>query len=306
MNFNPGAWPGPKRDFVGYGRDVPDARWPGGARVAINIVLNWEEGSEQSYWFGDEANPQGLSESSASTGPGVRDLGAESVYEYGSRAGVWRFARLVDEYRLPTTLFATGLGIVRAPEVAAWARDGNHEVAGHGMRWDRMWEFDRDEERHQIDLATDAIEQAVGVRPAGWYSRYSASLNTRELLVDAGYLYDSDAYNDDLPYYTSVGDRPHLVVPYSLTLNDGRFTTSPGYQSPSDFVDHAVRALDELHREGASRPRMMSIGLHARLIGQPARISALREFIEVALERGVWFTRRIDIAHHWLAEHPPE
>jgi len=306
MSISPGAWPGPARDFVGYGRDVPEARWPGDARVAINLVMNWEEGSELSFWFGDEANPQGLSESSASTGPAVRDLGAESVYEYGSRAGIWRFTRLIDEYRLPTTFFATGVGMLGAPALASWAREGGHEVAGHGLRWDRMWEFDRDEERRQIDLATAAIMEATGERPLGWYSRYSASVHTRELLVDAGYLYDSDAYNDDLPYYTAVGGLPHLVVPYSLTLNDGRFTSAPGYQTPSDFVDHAVRALDELHREGATRPRMMSIGLHARLIGQPARISALREFIEVALDRQAWFASRIEIARHWLKEHPPE
>lgn len=300
-----GAWPGPHRDFAGYGQEVPETLWPGGARVAVSLVMNWEEGSETSFWFGDGANPQGLSESSASTGPGVRDLGAESVYEYGSRSGIWRFARLMDEHAIPTTFFATGMAMLRARELAAWVREGGHEVAGHGLRWDRMWEFDRDEERRQIALATAAIEDAVGERPHGWYSRYSASVNTRELLVDAGYTYDSDAYNDDLPYYVRVGDRPHLIVPYSLTINDGRFTTSPGYQSPSDLVDHAIRAFDELHREGSERPRMMSVGLHARLIGQPARISALREFIEHAVGRGAWFARRIDIARHWLDQHPP-
>jgi len=299
------GWPGPPRDFTGYGRDVPEARWPGGARVAVSLVMNWEEGSELSYWFGDAANPQGLSESSATTGPGVRDLGAESVYEYGARSGIWRFARLMDEHRIPTTFFATGVAMRGAPELCAWIREGGHEVAGHGLRWDRMWEFDRDEERRQIAQATAAIEESVGHRPLGWYSRYSASVNTRELLAEAGYVYDSDAYNDDLPYYVRVGSAPHLVVPYSLTVNDGRFTSSPGYQSPRDLVDHATRAFDELHREGAERPRMMSIGLHARLIGQPARISALREFIEHALGRDAWFARRIDIARHWLREHPP-
>lgn len=305
-SVSPGSWAGPARDYLGYGPGVPLVQWPGGARVAVSIIINWEEGSELSFWHGDEANPQGLLETPASTGPQIRDLGAESTFEYGSRAGVWRLTRLLDEYRIPITLFTTGLALQRNQEFARWVRDGGHEPAGHGLRWDRMYEFDEDTERDQIRRAVKAIEAACGTRPRGWYSRYSASVNTRRLLVEeGGFVYDSDAYNDDLPYYQQVGERQHLVVPYSLTHNDGRFATSPGYPDPSSFVDHLTRAYDELWLEGAERPRMMSIGLHARMIGQPARISALREFIEHCLERGdVWFCRRLDVAEQWLAQHP--
>jgi peptidoglycan/xylan/chitin deacetylase (PgdA/CDA1 family) len=296
---------GPMRDMHGYGRDVPIARWPNGARVAINIVLNWEEGSELSFFNGDAKNPQGLLETPATTGPLVRDLAAESVFEYGSRVGVWRLAKLVDEHKIPLTLFTTALALERHEEFAAYVREKKHEPAGHGYRWDRMWEFSREEEKEQIQMAVETIERACGQRPQGWYSRYSASVNTRELLVEeGGFVYDSDAYNDDLPYFTQVAGKKHLIVPYSLTLNDGRFATSPGYADPSGFLDHLKRAFDELWREGESTPKMMSIGLHSRLIGQPARLNALREFIDYANNKGqVWFTRRIDIANYWLEHH---
>ena len=301
-----GSWSGPTRDYLGYGADVPQVEWPGGARVAVSIIINWEEGSELSFWHGDKANPQGLLETPASTGPEIRDLGAESTFEYGSRAGVWRLARLVDEYALPVTLFTTGLALLRNQDFAAWVRERGHEPAGHGLRWDRMYEFTEDEEREQIRLTVAAIEEACGTRPRGWYSRYSASVNTRRLLVEeGGFIYDSDAYNDDLPYYQKVGDRNQLVLPYSLTHNDGRFATSPGYPDPSSFADHLIRAFDELWGEGETRPRMMSIGLHPRVIGQPARLSALRQFVEHCLAKGdVWFCRRLDVAEHWLSNHP--
>jgi len=296
---------GPVRDMIGYGPDVPVVSWPNGARVAISLVLNWEEGSELSFFNGDAKNPQGLLETPASTGTDVRDLAAESVFEYGSRVGVWRLARLVDEYKIPLTLFTTALALERHGEFAAYVREKKHEPAGHGYRWDRMWEFSRDEEREQIKMAVETIEKACGQRPQGWYSRYSASVNTRELLVEeGGFVYDSDAYNDDLPYFTMVNDKKHLIVPYSLTLNDGRFATSPGYADPAGFLDHLKRAFDELWLEGETRPKMMSIGLHSRLIGQPARLNALREFIDYAQSKGqVWFTRRIDIANFWLEKH---
>ena len=296
---------GPVRDMIGYGPDVPVVSWPNGARVAISLVLNWEEGSELPFFNGDAKNPQGLLETPASTGTDVRDLAAESVFEYGSRVGVWRLARLVDEYKIPLTLFTTALALERHGEFAAYVREKKHEPAGHGYRWDRMWEFSKDEEREQIKMAVETIEKACGQRPQGWYSRYSASVNTRELLVEeGGFVYDSDAYNDDLPYFTMVNDKKHLIVPYSLTLNDGRFATSPGYADPAGFLDHLKRAFDELWLEGETRPKMMSIGLHSRLIGQPARLNALREFIDYAQSKGqVWFTRRIDIANFWLEKH---
>jgi peptidoglycan/xylan/chitin deacetylase (PgdA/CDA1 family) len=296
---------GPARDLIGYGAEVPVVRWPNGARVAVSIILNWEEGSELSFFNGDAKNPQGLLENPASTGPDIRDLGAESVFEYGSRVGIWRLARLVDQYDIPLTLFTTAMALQRHSEFADYVRERKHEPAGHGFRWDRMWEFTRDQEREQIRMAVETIEKACGQRPLGWYSRYSPSVNTRELLVEeGGFVYDSDAYNDDLPYYTQVSGKKHLIVPYTLTLNDGRFASSPGYVDPAGFLDHLKRAFDELWREGETTPKMMSIGLHARLIGQPARMSALREFIDYAQAKGqVWFARRIDIANVWLEQH---
>lgn len=300
-----GGGPGLPRDYLGYGSTVPVVTWPNKARVAVSIIINWEEGSELSFWHGDHANPQGLLETPASTGPEVRDLGAESVFEYGSRAGVWRLARLLDEYQIPVTLFTTALALQRNEEFAAWVRERGHEPAGHGYRWDRMWEFTEEQEREQIRMTVAAIEAACGTRPRGWYSRYSASVNTRRLLVEeGGFVYDSDSYADDLPYFAPVGDTQHLIVPYSLTHNDGRFQTSPGYSDPSSFLDHITRAFDELWREGETHPKMMSIGLHPRVIGQPARMSALREFIEHCNTKGdVWWCRRLDIAEHWLAHH---
>ncbi len=308
-NSDIGAGPvdnaGPVRDLIGYGAKAPLTVWPNNARVAVSIILNWEEGSELSFFNGDGMNPQGLLETPASTGPTVRDLAAESVFEYGSRVGIWRLARLVDQYQIPITLFTTAMALARHNEFADYVRERKHEPAGHGYRWDRMWEFTREQEREQIRMSVETIEKACGQRPLGWYSRYSPSVHTRELLVEeGGFVYDSDSYNDDLPYFTEVNAKKHLVIPYSLTLNDGRFATSPGYSDPAGFLDHLKRAFDELWLEGEATPKMMSIGLHARLIGQPARMSALREFIDYAQAKGqVWFARRIDIANVWLKQH---
>lgn len=261
---------GPDRDLVGYGRSAPAVRWPGDARIAVSFVMNWEEGSEVSYWAGDGRNTVGMSETPGKTPDHVRDLGIESVYEYGSRAGIWRLQRLFDEFDIPLTFFTTAWTIAQFPDVNDWIRERNHEPAGHGLRWDRMWEYTREEELERIRESIAIIEDGVGARPLGWYSRYSASVHTRELLVQEGFTYDSDSYADDLPYFTQVGEHQHLVVPYSLTTNDGRFTTSPGYSDPQSFYDHLVRAFDYLWNEGAEVPRMMSIGLHPRLAGQPA------------------------------------
>jgi peptidoglycan/xylan/chitin deacetylase (PgdA/CDA1 family) len=299
---------GPTRDHYGYGRGGVRHSWPGDAPVAVNVVMNVEEGSELSFWEGDAANPQGLLETPATTGPGVRDLAAESVFEYGSRAGVWRIARIVDEADIPVTLFATGMAIERHHELAAWVRERGHEVAGHGYRWDRMWEFSEAEEREEIRRTVEAIERSCGTRPYGWYSRYSASVHTRRLLAEQGFRYDSDSYADDVPYWVTAAGRPHLVVPYTLTLNDGRFATSPGYVSPTDFVDHALRAFEQLRREGHDGyARMMTIALHSRLSGQPARASAFREIIARIQETGgAWFATRLAIADLWTRQHPPE
>ena len=296
--------PGPKRDFVGYGRHVPKVRWPGDARVAISLSLNYEEGSERSHPAGDASN-DGLTEVSYSLDSSYRDLAAESVFEYGSRAGIWRLERLLTEFKIPVTFFACAVALERNPEVAAWLREAGHEPCCHGWRWEEMWLLSRDQEADHMRRAIASIEATCGERPRGWYCRYGASVNTRELLIEeGGFVYDSDAYNDDLPYIVKQGGRDHVVVPYSFTYNDGRFGLAPSYASPSDFLDTLKRGFDVLYQEGEDRPRMMSIGLHPRMIGQATRISVLREFLDYACAKDrVWFARRIDIAEWWRDHH---
>ncbi|MCR4514055.1 polysaccharide deacetylase family protein [Aeromicrobium sp. 50.2.37] len=297
---------GPARDVVGYGRDVPTVSWPGGARVALSLCLNWEEGSESSLIAGDGRN-EGLAEIPYLIEPQYRDLAVESVYEYGSRAGIWRLQRLFDSLDVPVTLFGAAVAFERNPEVAAWVRERDHEVCSHGWRWEEVWRLGRETERAHIREAVRSIEETCGRRPVGWYCRYGPSIHTRELLVEeGGFEYDSDAYNDDLPYYKEVTGTQHLVLPYSFTYNDGKFVQAQGVSSPSDFFDLLRTGYDYLWEEGATHPRMMSIGLHPRLIGQAARTSALRDFLRYVQDKGdVWITRRMDIARHWAAHHPP-
>ena len=296
---------GPLRDLIGYGREAPRARWPGGARVAVSLVVNYEEGSERSFAHGDGRN-EGLGELSRSVDPDFRDLATESVYEYGSRAGIHRLLRLFDRYGVQCTFFAAAVALEKNPEVAAWLREAGHEPCSHGLRWAEQWHWTRSEEREQIRLAIESFERTCGERPVGWYCRWMPSVHTRELLVEeGGFLYASDAYNDDLPYYVDVNGRWHLVLPYSLTYNDVRFV-SGGYGSATAFFDYLRRALDYLWEEGETHPKMLSVGLHPRWSGQAGRTSALREFIEYAQAKGgVWFARRRDIAQIWREQFPP-
>jgi len=296
--------PGPPRDYVGYGRHIPKVRWPDNARVAINLVLNYEEGSEYTHPAGDNRN-DGLTEIPYVMEATYRDLAAESVYEYGSRAGVWRVQRLIDGYKLPLTCFAAATALERNREVAAWLQEAGHEPCSHGWRWEEVWRLSREDEYQHMLWAIASFQDTVGQRPRGWYCRYGPSVHTRELLVEeGGFVYDADAYNDDLPYFTTVKGTRHLVVFYSLTYNDARFVLAQGYSSPTDFADSLKRAFDTYWEEGADRPRMMSIGLHPRLIGQAARIAGLKEFLDYALAKGdVWFAKRIDIAQWWLEHH---
>lgn len=292
----------PLRDLVGYGRRIPKVTWPGAAKVAVNIVVNYEEGSEYSFAAGDGENDV-LGDSGYKFPSGVRDLAQESMYEYGSRAGVWRLLRLFDQYGIPSTFFGCAVAFELNPEVARAAAAAGHDLVSHGWRWEEHWRLSRDEEREHIRRAVESFERTWGQRPTGWYCRYGPSVNTRELVVEeGGFAFDCDAYNDDLPYFTQVGQRRHLVVPYSQTYND-----SQGSKNPAEFFDYIRRAFDELWREGEQgSPKMMSIGLHPRLVGQAARTNALREFIEHAQSKGgVWFARRTDIAQWWL-EHADE
>jgi len=296
---------GPPRDYVGYGRHVPVVRWPGDARLALNLAINVEEGSERSFHNGDGRNePSG--EFARTVGDGVRDLAVESVFEYGSRAGVQRLLRILDELHVPATFFAAAAALEANPEVARWIGEAGHDVCAHGLRWSEDWTVDRAEEARRIAAAYESITRTVGTPPAGWYNRWMPSVHTRELVAEhGGFEYDSNAYNDDLPYWTVAAGRPHLVVPYTLTQNDSRYVADG--LSPSDFVDYCVRAIDLLSEEGRTAPRMMSIGVHARWSGQPARASALREVLRHAIDRGdVWLARRVDIAREFRAQITPQ
>jgi peptidoglycan/xylan/chitin deacetylase (PgdA/CDA1 family) len=304
MKMNEDEIPGPRRDFVGYGRHVPKVTWPDDARVAVNLVVNYEEGSEVQM-SADGRNESILGEMSLGLESQYRDLALESVYEYGARAGIWRLQRVFDSRSIPTTVFAAAVALERNPQVASWLRDSGHEICSHGWRWEEVWRLSRDDEREHIDAAVKSFQETCGRRPLGWYCRYGPSVHTRELLVEeGGFTYDADAYNDDLPYYTEVLGRRHLIVPYSFTYNDARFVNSQGYGGPSDFLDNIKRGFDCLWEEGESHPRMMSIGLHPRLVGQASRAGALAEFLDYALNKGgVWFARRIDIAEWWNEHH---
>lgn len=295
--------PGTERDFVGYGRHLPTVRWPEDARLALSLVVNYEEGSEYNYPDGDGRNEvHGVT---YDVPAGVRNLRLESQYEYGSRVGIWRVLRILEAHDIQVTFQAAAVAIERNPEVGAAIQELGHEACSHGYRWEDPWNLTEDEERERIDLAVESLERTTGERPHGWYTRYGPSIHTRRLLVEeGGFIYDSDAYNDDLPYFVDVSGHRHLVLPYSGTFNDGRFVGIPRYSSASDFVEDCTRAIRRLWEEGETRPRMMSIGLHPRIIGDPARTSALEDVIRYAEELGnVWFARRIDIARWWLDHH---
>jgi peptidoglycan/xylan/chitin deacetylase (PgdA/CDA1 family) len=297
----------PARDLIGYGGNPPHPHWPGEARVAVNFVMNYEEGSE--YNFGDDGVSETTLTEAGTTSFGVkgRDLAAEGMFEYGSRVGFWRVARIFKERGLPLTVFGCALAIERNPKVAEAIRQSGWDVCSHGWRWVKHYELGEEEERKHIQMAVESLKKTVGERPMGWYCRYGPGVNTRRLVVEeGGFLYDSDAYNDDLPYFVQVHGKDHLVIPYTQTYNDFRFVVADGcVAGPNIFSDFCKRALDELRREGAAGyPKMMTIGLHPRLIGQAGRASALREFIEHALARGdVWFARRAEIARWWIDHH---
>ena len=297
------------RDVVGYGARPPHAAWPGDARIAVQIVLNYEEGSEYSIPDGDGFSETYLSEvPGASLGPNKRDLIVESVYEYGSRAGFWRLMRMFAERDILVTIFGAALALERNPEAARAIAAAGHEVCSHGWRWVGFSDMSIDEERAQMKRAIDSITATIGERPLGWYCRYAPSENTRHLVVEeGGFLYDSDAYDDDLPHYVLVAGKPHLVIPYTLDANDMKFAVAPGFTAPSGFYEYLKDAFDVLYAEGKTTPKMMSVGLHARLAGRPGRAAALGRFLDyVAGRDDVWIPRRIDIARHWLATHPAE
>ncbi|MDQ6626861.1 MAG: allantoinase PuuE [Pseudomonadota bacterium] len=303
------------RDMVGYGADVPHARWPNGARIAVQFVLNYEEGGESNVLHGDAASETFLSELITAPAYESRHMTMESLYEYGSRAGVWRILREFDARALPLTVFGVGMALQRNPQVVDAFMARGHEIANHGLRWLHYQNVPEATERQHVEVGTRLLRELTGGQwPLGWYTGRD-SPNTRRLVVEQGsYAYDSDCYGDDLPFWTEVetGDgtrRSHLVVPYSLDTNDMRFVQAQGFHTGEQFFGYLRDAFNALYEEGdpegLDRPKMMSIGMHCRLLGRPGRIGALRRFLDhVARHEHVWVARRIDVARHWQAEHP--
>ena len=302
------------RDLIGYGRNPPQAQWPGQARIAVQFVLNFEEGGENSVLHGDAASEQFLSEMFNPSAFPDRHLSMESIYEYGSRAGVWRILREFEKRQLPLTVFGVGMALQRTPEVTQAFVELGHEIACHGWRWINYQQIDEATEREHMRLGLDAIKNLTGVSPAGWYTGRD-SPNTRRLLADEGSTaYDSDYYGDDLPFWTNVqrsdgATMPRLVLPYALDTNDMRFSSAQGFAQAEDFFIYLRDSFDALYMEGDPAgldcPKMMSIGMHCRLLGRPGRITALQKFLDhIEKHNHVWVCRRADIAQHWQATHP--
>ncbi|MEV6845764.1 polysaccharide deacetylase family protein [Actinoplanes sp. NPDC051411] len=282
------------RDLIGYGRDRPRRLWPGGAKVAVNVVVNIEEGAERT--FDPDGVTEGLIEVPRNAGSGQRDFAVESMYEYGSRVGAVRLLSLLRRRGVRATAFAAAQALERNPPVVSELVEGGHEVCAHGYRWAESWTMTEDEESAAIARAYDGIASLTGTAPVGWYSRWMRSARTRRLLLaHGGFRYDADAYNDDLPYY----DGDQLVVPYSLTYNDAHYSYGT-FAAPGDFVEYCLRAVDFLTHEPDEAPALVSIGLHPRISGQAARADAVREIVDALLPRAdVWLTTRAEIADHW-------
>jgi len=295
-----------ERDLIGYGASPPDPKWPGGARLALNFVLNYEEGSEYNIADGDGLSDFGLVEMPGSpVARGERDLAAESMFEYGSRVGFWRLMRIFAERELPMTVYACALALERNPPAAAAIRAAGHDICCHGWRWIEHFKLTEAEEREHIRRAIRSLEQTMGERPLGWYCRYGPSVNTRRLVVEeGGFLYDSDSYNDELPYYVLVDGKPQLVIPYTLTNNDLKWGTA-NFGTGEDFFTYLRESFDLLYDEGRTAPKMMNVGMHMRLLGHPGRASGLIRFLDyVKSKPDVWVCKRLDLARHWLEQHP--
>jgi putative urate catabolism protein len=301
--MNTGNYP---RDLVGYGRRPPQADWPGGARIAVQFVLNYEEGAERSVLHGDAESETFLSEIvGARPYAGARHPSMESLYEYGSRAGVWRLLELFRARKVPLTIFAVAMALARHREAAAAFVEDGHEIAAHGWRWIDYHGVPEDEEREHIARAVETIREVTGARPLGWYTGRT-SVNTRRLAAEhGGFLYDADSYADDLPYWEEVAGKPQLIVPYTLDTNDMRFATAQGFNTGEQFFAYLRDAFDTLYAEGDRAPKMLSIGLHCRLAGRPARTASLARFLDhIQRHERVWICRRVEIARHWIARHP--
>jgi putative urate catabolism protein len=296
------------RDMVGYGQHPPDPKWPGDARLAVQFVINYEEGGENCILHGDAASEAFLSESvGAQPLLGVRNLNMESMYEYGSRAGFWRLHRLFTSRGLPLTVYAVAMAMERNPEAVAAMVEADWEIASHGYRWIDYQYVGAETEREHIRKAVETHTKVAGTRPLGFYQG-RISPHTRFLVVEeGGFLYDADSYADDLPYWTTEFGKPHLIIPYTLDTNDMRFATYAGFNSGDQFFAYLRDAFDTLYAEGQDAPKMLSIGLHCRLAGRPGRTAALARFLDHVQSHGdVWICRRVDIARHWHEHHYPQ
>lgn len=294
------------RDLIGYADQVPQANWPGGARIAVQFVLNYEEGGENCILHGDAASETFLSEIiGARAYEGMRHPSMESIYEYGSRVGFWRIYRLFQERHIPITIFGVAMALERNPRAVEAMLKAGFEICSHGWRWIDYQFMDKDLEREHMQRAIEIIERLTGKKPKGWYTGRN-SPNTRDLLIEqGGFVYDADDYSDDLPFWVKVQGQDHLVVPYTLDTNDMRFASPQGFNSGEQYFQYLKDAFDVLYAEGATTPKMLSIGLHCRIVGRPARFAALQRFVDyVQRHQDVWLCRRIDIAEHWRQQHP--
>ena len=296
------------RDLIGYGRIPPDPQWPGGARLAVNFVVNYEEGGENCLLHGDAMSEAFLSEITAATNwPGQRHMNMESIYEYGSRAGFWRLWRMFTARDLPVTVFGVAMALARNPEAVAAMREAGWEMASHGLRWIDYRDFTLEAERAHFAEAIRLHAEVVGAPPTGWYQGRT-SVHSRDLAAEFGLAYSADSYADELPYWETTSHGPLLVVPYTLDANDARFISSQGWGSPGAFHEYLSNSVEVLLEEGrAGAPKMLSVGLHCRLVGRPGRAAALARFLdEVAGHPEIWVATRLDIARHWAARFPAD
>ena len=293
------------RNMVGYGSTKPNIKWPNNEKLALQIVLNYEEGSENCVLHGDKTSEVFLSEIIGAKPIRGRHINMESMYEYGSRRGFWRIHELFQEKKIPITIFGVGMALEKNQDVCNAIKKANYEVASHGWRWIDYQNVPKAKEKRHMKLAIQSIKKIFGQRPLGWYTG-RCSPNTRDLVMEeGGFLYDSDSYSDDLPYWETRRKKKQLIIPYTLDNNDMRFTTSQGFNSGDQFYTYLKDSFDVLYAEGNVSPKMMSIGLHCRLIGRPGRIQSLRRFLDYILKyNDIWICKRIDIAKHWIKNYP--
>ena len=296
------------RDMIGYGANPPHPRWPGKARIAVQFVVNYEEGGENNILHGDAASEAFLSEIvGAEAWPGQRHMNMESIYEYGSRAGFWRLYRLFRKFGFPVTIFGIATALARNPDAVAAMKAADWEIASHGLKWIEYKDFPIENERDHMKRAIAIHTDITGERPYGWYTGRSSENSQSLVIEEGGFLYSSDSYADDLPYWVEADSKPHLVVPYTLDANDMRFATPQGFNSGDQFYTYLRDSFNILYEEGTEAPKMMSVGLHCRLAGRPGRCAALARFLDyIADHEGVWVCRRIDIARHWHQHHKPK